>query len=114
MLNSISLTFDEYEAIRLADYLGKEHLEASEMMHISRPTFTRLIDQARQKLATAIIEGLELIIQGGHVDFADALYRCRSCGDEQNKSVKSDQEKCSECGSTEFDYLLPKSKGGNK
>ena len=77
LIKSVVLTIDEYEAIRLADHLGKEHLEASEMMHISRPTFTRLIERARQKTAHAIVEGMELVIEGGNVDFCDANHRCR-------------------------------------
>ena len=46
-LKQIDLTIDEYEALRLADYLQLEHLEASERMNISRPTFTRLIEKAK-------------------------------------------------------------------
>lgn len=106
MLEIVSLTFDEYEAIRLADYLGKQHLEASELMDISRPTFTRLIDQARQKLAKAIVEGQELIIDGGNVDFAEALYRCRECGEEQTSPAKDNRENCPECGSEDLENLI--------
>ncbi len=96
MLKSVVLTFDEYEAIRLADYLGKGHLEASKLMKISRPTFTRLIDRARQKTAQAIVEGMELIIEGGNVDFANALHRCRSCGEEEIRPLNAENEKCNE------------------
>jgi len=45
------LTIDEYEAIRLADYFGNEHLEAAKKMEISRSTFTRLIKNAHKKIA---------------------------------------------------------------
>ena len=34
-LEKINLTIDEYEALRLADYLGMEHADAAEKMHIS-------------------------------------------------------------------------------
>ncbi len=65
----INLTLDEFEAIRLSDYEGLYHDEASRMMNISRPTFTRLIEQARRKVATAIVEGKGIQIKGGPVDF---------------------------------------------
>ena len=38
-------------------------------MNISRPTFTRLIDQARKKIAQAIIEGKGIEIKGGPVNY---------------------------------------------
>ena len=73
MLKKVELTLDEYEAIRLADYLQIEHLEASEKMKISRPTFTRLIEKARQKIATVIIDGNELVIGGGNVNLKNTF-----------------------------------------
>ena len=38
-LEPISLSIDEFEAIRLADYKGLNHEEAAEEMEISRSTF---------------------------------------------------------------------------
>ena len=105
MIQSVTLLVDEYEAIRLADHLGMEHLAASEKMNISRPTFTRLIEQARQKVAHAIVEGLELIIEGGNVDFSSTFYRCQECGEEQTAPVDSNSINCPECGSAEMEDL---------
>jgi hypothetical protein len=96
------LSIDEYEAIRLADHLGKDHLEASEMMHISRPTFSRLIERARQKTAHALIDGMELIIEGGNVDFCHARFRCGKCGSEQIQPCNQHNENCTECGSEDL------------
>ena len=48
-LKEIILTLDEYEAIRLADFMGMLQEEAAAEMEISRPTFTRLIENARKK-----------------------------------------------------------------
>ena len=56
-LQTLPLSLDEYESIRLADYLGMDHAEAAEEMEISRSTFSRLIDQARQKIARFLVEG---------------------------------------------------------
>jgi uncharacterized protein len=103
MLKKIELTLDEYEAIRLTDYLKLEHLEASEKMKISRPTFTRLIDRARQKVASALIDGLELVIGGGNVDLKNTFYQCRDCGDIQETPIEQQNENCPDCGSSNIE-----------
>ncbi|MCK5034170.1 MAG: DUF134 domain-containing protein [Calditrichia bacterium] len=105
MLKKIELTLDEYEAIRLADYLKLEHLESSQKMKISRPTFTRLIDRARQKVASAIIDGMELIIEGGNVDLENTFNQCRDCGDIQETPISKQNENCPDCGSENIDDL---------
>ena len=104
-LESIQLTVDEFEAIRLADYLQKDHAQAAEMMRISRPTFTRLIQRARQKLATAIIEGMELVIMGGNIDFAHTLHRCHDCGEVIQQPPDAEDEDCPGCGSKNVEDL---------
>jgi len=57
LLERVFLTLDEFEALRLADYKDFEHQKSAEEMGISRPTFTRLIDSARKKVAKAIVKG---------------------------------------------------------
>ena len=99
MLKTVIVTVDEYEAIRLADYQGLEHLQAAEMMAISRPTFTRLIEKARHKIAQAIVDGMELVVEGGYIEFANTLRRCRDCGDEQISPYSESITGCPECGS---------------
>ena len=99
MLKSVKITVDEYEAFRLADYQGLEHLQAAEKMAISRPTFTRLIEKARHKIAMALVDGMELVVEGGNVEFENTLHRCRDCGDEQINPVNENIPDCPECGS---------------
>lgn len=100
MLKKVELNLDEYEAIRLADYLNLEHLEASEKMKISRPTFTRLIDRARQKVASVLIDGMELVIEGGNVDLENTFNQCRDCGDIQETPIEQQNDSCPDCGSS--------------
>ena len=97
VLDRVDLTIDEYEAIRLADYLGYNHLQASKIMDISRSTFSRLVDKARNKIATFIIEGKELDIAGGSVRFSKDLFKCLDCGAifEPNSEIPI----CPECNS---------------
>lgn len=79
-LEQVILSLDEFEAIRLADYMKLSHEEASEEMEISRSTFTRLIEQAREKIADFIIKGKLLNIEGGNIHFRNNIIRCQSCG----------------------------------
>jgi predicted DNA-binding protein (UPF0251 family) len=62
-LEEVDLSLDELEAIRLADYEGLYHEQAAEKMNISRPTFGRIIGEARRKIAEAVLEGKALRIE---------------------------------------------------
>ncbi|MGM0432754.1 MAG: DUF134 domain-containing protein [Spirochaetota bacterium] len=80
-LESIKLTLDELEALRLADFEGLYQEESAELMDVSRQTFGNIITRARQKCAEALVLGKQLIIEGG--DFEIDLERkeiCRQCG----------------------------------
>ena len=99
-LKQVNLSLDEYEAIRLADYLGLDQSEAAATMEISRPTFTRLIEKARKKLASFMIEGAELSIEGGNVHFRGNIIRCMDCEHMFNINFDQDFNKCPSCGST--------------
>ncbi len=66
---AVSLNLDEYEAIRLLDYEGKQQIEAAEVMNVSRPTLTRIYMEARKKIATAIVEGKSVEIVAENHDF---------------------------------------------
>ena len=57
---TVYLLLEEYESIRLCDYDMITHQEASVIMGISRPTFTRIYASARQKVAKAFVEGLKM------------------------------------------------------
>jgi hypothetical protein len=107
----VELSVDEFEAIRLADYEGLEHLEASRRMNISRSTFTRLVDRARRQVSRAIVEGKELVIAGGHVDFIQTLHRCGDCGEVTPRGWGEPAESCPECGSRNMEDLAPRFAG---
>jgi predicted DNA-binding protein (UPF0251 family) len=62
-LEEVSIRLDELEAIRLADYEGLYHEDAAQKMKISRATFGRILDEARHKVAEAIIKGKALKIE---------------------------------------------------
>jgi len=60
--DTVILTLDEYEAIRLLDYEHHTQEEAAVQMRVSRPTLTRIYERARIKYATALVEGCLLLI----------------------------------------------------
>jgi uncharacterized protein len=66
-LEQITMTLDEFEALRLADLEGQYHAEAATAMGVSRPTFGRILEAARRKVAAALTHGSALLIDGGPV-----------------------------------------------
>ena len=77
--STLSLLFDEYEAIRLLDYEGMNQEQAAEKMNVSRPTLTRIYEKARKTIATAFVEGKMILIEGGNVQFEKQWFRCKRC-----------------------------------
>lgn len=78
-VEKIMLQIEEYEAIKMCDYDQITHCEASQMMGVSRPTFTRIYSIARQKMAKAMVEGLQICIEGGKIYFDSEWYQCNGC-----------------------------------
>lgn len=75
----ITLSVEEYEAIRLMDHLGLNQEEAAAQMDVARATVQRIYAQARQKLAAFLVEGRSLQIGGGSYALCPRQ-GCRSCG----------------------------------
>ena len=61
----IAMTVEEYETIRLIDYLGKTQEECASLMNVGRGTVQMLYAEARKKLARFLVEGCRLEIGGG-------------------------------------------------
>lgn len=68
-LEEIVLTMDEFEAVRLNDHEGLDQVRAARKMSISQPTFQRLYESARKKIAEALVTGKALRIEGGPCRF---------------------------------------------
>ncbi|MCK5839444.1 MAG: DUF134 domain-containing protein [Bacteroidales bacterium] len=93
------LSLDEYEAFRLADFVGLPHIEAADEMEISRSTFTRLIEKARKKIADFIILGTTLTIGGGTVHFRHNIIQCKDCGHMFKINFEKHITECPSCHS---------------
>lgn len=113
LLDRVILSLDEYEAVRLADYDGREQQEAAGIMGISRPTFTRLIEKARKKMAEAIVDVKELVIEGGNFAFETQLLRCLDCSELTRFDLPQNViESCRACGSENIIYFNKWFRGG--
>ena len=104
----VNLFYEEYEALRLSDYNKMNHHQASVIMGVSRPTFTRIYASALRKIATAFVEGRHIAIDGGKVYFDSDWYHCKKCGCNFNNPEKEKcVDKCPLCGSKqvkEYNY----------
>ena len=65
-LEEVCLTVDQREAIRLSDLLGMSHEDAGRRMGVSRATFGRIIQRARNAVADALINGKAINVEGGN------------------------------------------------
>ena len=79
---SVNLTYDEYEVIRLLDHMQMTQEQCAERMGISRPTVTRIYDEARRKVADMLVNSRNLTISGGDVYVCPAMRP--ECADEEH------------------------------
>jgi predicted DNA-binding protein (UPF0251 family) len=86
--SSIKLNLEEFECIRLLDFEGLSQEEAAEFMHVSRPTLTRIYEKARIKIAKTLIDGNQLLIEGGDFVFKENWYLCLQCHSKFNSPEK--------------------------
>ncbi len=74
----VELGADEFESFRLVDYEHLSHEQASVQMGVSRPTFTRMYNAARKKIALALVEGKALVFLSD-VSIEQRQQRCGRC-----------------------------------
>lgn len=115
-LEESTVTVDEFEAIRLKDFLGLEQEEAAKKMNISQPTFHRLVLAARKKIADAIVNGKAIKIEGGNFKMVQTAAdrrgkdrgfggpatscACPACGYQESKKrgISCNSINCPKCG----------------
>ena len=68
-VESIRMTVDEFEALRLLDGEGLTQEACAVRMHIARTTVTAIYDSARKKIADVLVHGKRLLIAGGCCEF---------------------------------------------
>lgn len=99
----VVMTLDEYESIRLSDFELLGQVEAANIMGVSRPTFARIYENARRKVARAFMLASPIVFEGGKVYFNSEWYSCNSCSCWFNHPEKDQEIKnCPLCGSGEI------------
>ena len=71
----VKISLEEYESIRLLDYLGMKPEEAARQMGVARTTVQALYFTARKRIAGCLVESRPLVIEGGHFEL------CGKCQD---------------------------------
>ena len=79
-LQVMEISIEELEAIRLTDLEGLTQEEAAAKMGISRRTFWNDLNEARKKIALALVNGNAIHIKGG--DYTIAGEEKENQGDE--------------------------------
>lgn len=76
------MTFDEFEAIRLADVEGLYQEEAARRMQVSRQTFGNILLSARRKLGEMLVLGRIINVKGGNIMISseERNFGCAVCG----------------------------------
>jgi predicted DNA-binding protein (UPF0251 family) len=95
------LKVEELEAMRLKDIEGLTQEECAERMQVSRQTFQNIIDEARKKTATALINGNAINISGGNYTRNVCEFKCSSCDNIYEIKYEEDRHSCPKCGSAE-------------
>lgn len=76
------LSVEGLEALRLADLEGLTGAQAAELMHVSRHTFGRVLQEARRAVAEALVHGRALCIEGGVHSFGRVSHSQEDGGQE--------------------------------
>ena len=85
-LEEVILTMDEFESIRLADFVGMYQDNAAKKMNISRQTFGNIVKSARKKIAEALVNGKAIKIEGGTYQM-EGMRKFKCCECEQRWEV---------------------------
>ncbi len=67
----VTMSIDEYEAIRIIDLAGLTQEECAARMDVSRTTAQAIYNSARKKLAECLIYGKRLTVSGGNYIVCD-------------------------------------------
>ena len=73
-LEKIVLSLDEFEAIKLANFDKLGQQEASKRWGYRDRPSQELLDSAQQKISDFLINGKELVIEGGNIHFRENFY----------------------------------------
>lgn len=99
-VDGVNLSLDEWEALRLKDYLGLDQEECARLMGVAQSSLQRILAAVRMKLASAMVEGKAISIQGGTYHIVGHGF-CRECRHEWQFPSDPESQKhwrCPSCG----------------
>ncbi|MBP2625882.1 MAG: hypothetical protein H6Q68_593 [Firmicutes bacterium] len=97
----VELGIEELEAVRLKDLGSMDQADCAATMGLSRATFQRILQSARIKIATALVEGQVIIIKGGNYMVKNRVFECQDCGH------KWEVEPCTAGGKHGYEIACP-------
>ena len=90
---TVTLTVDEYETIRLIDRMGYSQEECCSLMGVARTTVQQIYNTARKKVAYALVEGAAIEIDGGEYQLCDGQEAYCACGGcQKHRLAQQDKE----------------------
>lgn len=101
-VEEIKLKVEELEAMRLKDIEGLNQEECAERMQVSRQTFQNIIDEARKKVVTALIEDRPISVGGGNYTRHVCQLKCLACGEILESTFEENGRVCKKCGSKDL------------
>jgi predicted DNA-binding protein (UPF0251 family) len=103
-LDVVQLSLEELEVIRLSDLEGLGQEETAIRMGISRRAIWEDLQNARRKIAEALVKGKAIEIKGGDYTLVGRqLNKCHGCQAAwESPSETHGQMQCPFCGSTDF------------
>ncbi|MFA8450271.1 MAG: DUF134 domain-containing protein [Bacteroidales bacterium] len=101
----VELFYEEYEALKLADYDLMNHKEAAVLMNVSRATFARIYESARRKMATMLVETQSMKTVYGNADLGEEWLLCARCHSRFTMPKNFDSETCPLCHSNEIEII---------
>ena len=95
ILEEVTLSVEELEALRLAHKEGLYQADAAARMGVSRATFGRVLDSAHRSVTKALVEGCALRIEGGAFCMIGPE-RCERCP-AKKAVLEGEPSPCEEC-----------------
>lgn len=91
----IQLSVEEYEVLRLMDYLDCTQEECARQMGIARTTVQAIYGEARKKMADMLVNGRGLFIGGGNYMLCSLSEQC--CGKQCRGGSCREKRECPHC-----------------
>ncbi len=88
--SAIVMTVDEYEALRLIDYEDLMQEEAAKKLNVARTTTQAIYATARKKVTTALVEGKDIIIEGGEIELCPHYLHRKHRNRHKNSNQQND------------------------